>query len=424
MPASPHHPSLAGHLSRAVAQWPEQIAIRHGEKALNWRDWQAHVRALAIALPEDDGPLVAYGDSLHLAGLAFACALKNRPFWPVDGQRPTRPENPPADTALIIRTSGSEGIPKAVCLGGQQLDAAAAAVNDCLDLRPGDLWLHCLPLFHIGGQAILWRCTRVGAGIVLHDRFDVEAIAADLAGKPITHLSLVPAMLARLLDAGITPPASLRVALIGGAALSHALYERAIAAGWPLVASYGMSETAALIAAHRPSDGAWQPGLAGRLLPGHVARIDDAGRICLRGPQIMTRYLDGSGPDGDGWLITGDLGEIDHTGRLTVLGRADDMLVCGGNKIHPLTVEGCLAELPGVRDVAVSSRPDPAWGDRPVAFIVGEVAAADLLEHATRHLPGFACPREIHRLTALPRNAAGKLDRIALRALLAAAAPA
>ncbi len=337
-------------------------------------------------------------------------------------------------TRLLIATSGSSGQPKIVCLGNAQLDHAASAANHCLDLRPGDCWLHCLPLYHIGGQAILWRCARAAASLRLHDGFSVSAIADDLASQAITHLSLVPTMLARLIDAGISPPTSLRVALIGGAALSQALYDRASAAGWPLVPSYGMSESAAMIAAWQASDGPWQAGQVGRLLPGSQASLGRDGRIRLSGQQMMLGYLaggdgdssdtrHGQGFDSDGRYTTGDLGEIAADGRLTVLGRADDLLISGGVNVQPQQVESCLAALPGVRDVAVGGRIDAEWGERVVALVVGEISLHQIRDHVAERLPPAAWPRECHCLAELPRNASGKLDRPAVRRLIAQLGP-
>jgi O-succinylbenzoic acid--CoA ligase len=413
--------SLARHLQRSATEHPHGIAMRSAGRSHSFAEWLAHVEDLAGQIDGAETPVIRAGDSLLLASFAYACSLENRPFFPVDRERLLPTVNQPlADVALIISTSGSAGQPRAVRLGNIQLDAAAAASNQRLPLGPGDLWLNCLPLYHIGGQSILWRCARAGASVLLHEGFNAEAVGRDLATQPVTHISLVPAMLARLLDLG-RPPPPLRVALIGGAALSRPLYERAIAAGWPLYVSYGMSETAAQIATHAPADGPWHEGLAGRPMPGHEIHIGDDGRIRIRGPQIMPGYLDGSGIDADGWLTTGDLGEIDSAGRLTVRGRADDMLISGGRNVHPQEIESCLAACPGVHDIAVTGRPDPVWGDLIVALVVGPVESAALLDHARRHLPSAALPRKIQRIDCLPRNAAGKLERAALRHLAAEA---
>lgn len=421
--SAPH--VLAGYLQRTASATPQAIALRFTEHDYSYAAWLDHVERLAGRIDSAAGPVIGSGDSLQLAGLAAACSLRNRPFFASDRALKEVPlgdsiplpagENLPTDTALIIATSGSEGQPRAVLLGNAQLDAAAAGTNARLGLCAGNLWLNCLPLQHIGGLSILWRCARAGAGVLLHDGFAAEQVAADLAAHPVTHISLVPAMLARLLDLGVRSPASLRVALIGGAALSHQLYDKARAAGWPLFVSYGMSETAALIAVHAPDDGPWHEGLAGRPLPGHELRIGDDGRIAIRGPQVMLSYADGSGVDGAGWLTTGDLGAIDEAGRLSVLGRADDMLISGGCNVHPQEIEACLAACPGVDDVAVTGSPDPVWGDLVVALVVGPVEPGALFEHARQHLPTAAQPRRFQRLDRLPRNATGKLDRPALR---------
>lgn len=410
--------SLAHHLAAAARRRPAALALSYAGQCLTFTELLADAGALGATLAGGAGPLVVSGSSLDLARHACACSLKNRPFWPVDRNRPAHwsGEIPPR-VALVISTSGSEGEPRGVMLSDASLDAAAAAANRHLPLGPGDLWLDCLPLHHIGGLAILWRCARAGAGVLLHDGFAAEAVAADLARQPVTHLSLVPAMLARLLDTGIAPPPGLRHVLIGGAALTQTLFDRASAAGWPLNPSYGMSETAAQIATWTPADGPWREGLVGRPLAGSEIALAADGRIRIRGPQLMLGYLGGGGIHEDGWLTTGDLGNIDAFGRLTVTGRADDMLISGGRNVHPREVESCLAACPGVRDVAVTGLPDPVWGDLIVALVVGDAEPARLRAWSEARLPGPARPRRIVCLPGLPRNAAGKLERAALRHL-------
>lgn len=410
--------SLARHLATAARRRPEALALSCAGQNWTFTELLAEAGALGATLVGGPEPLVVAGSSLDLARHAYACSLENRPFWPVDRNRSIHwtGELPPR-VALVIATSGSEGEPHGVMLSDASLDAAAAAANRHLPLAAGDLWLDCLPLHHIGGLAILWRCARAGAGVLLHDGFNAEAVAADLARQPVTHLSLVPAMLARLLETGATPPPSLRHVMIGGAALSQTLHDRAHAAGWPLNPSYGMSETAAQIATWTPADGPWHEGLVGRPLGRNRIALAADGRIRIHGPQLMAGYLDGGGIDADGWLTTGDLGKIDAAGRLTVTGRADDMLISGGRNVHPLEVESCLAACPGVRDVAVTGVPDPVWGDLIVALVVGDAEPARLRAWSEARLPGPARPRRIVRLPGLPRNAAGKLERASLRRL-------
>ena len=452
--------SLAQHLAALAVRQPAAAALHHGGQTWTFRqlaDWAAAAAPPLVALPQAIVGLAADAPALALA--AVACSAADRALWPLEPNAPAerrrdwaalggaavawldalpaaaapgRHQGFPAPVAadrpaLVIGTSGSEGRPKAVVLSHANLDAAAAAANRCLPLNPGDCWLDCLPLYHVGGLAILWRCWRAGATVLLHDGFNAAAVGRDLASRGVTHLSLVPAMLAALLDRGIAPPASLRGVLVGGAALSRPLYDRAQARGWPLLPTYGMSETAAQVATRTPDAGPWREGDVGHPLPGNRLALDAAGRIRIGGHQVMRGYLPpdlapGLGLD-DGWLTSGDLGRIEPDGRLVVLGRADDMLVSGGRNVHPAEVEAGLAGCPGVDDVAVTGLPDPVWGDTVVALVVGPVSDATLRDWSRTHLPGAARPRRIVRLPALPRNAMGKLERQALRALAAGNPP-
>ncbi|MDD5249774.1 MAG: AMP-binding protein [Rhodocyclaceae bacterium] len=326
------------------------------------------------------------------------------------------------DIALLIATSGSSGRPKAVMLSAGNLRAAALASAACTPLRPGDRWLACLPLFHIGGYSILHRCALAGAEAVLHEGFDAERLWRTLADERITHLSVVPTMLARLLDlAPAPPPATLRHVLVGGAALSPALAERAAEHGWPIQPTYGMSETASQIATLPALPRPWPPGLVGRPLPGIEAALAADGRLRVRGPMVMAGYANprlapGDGLE-DGWFTTNDLAEIRADGQLQILGRADDIIVSGGKKFHPATVENRLAGCPGLGSAGVVGRPDPLWGEIVTVVFSGEVAADALLDWCRQHIAGASRPRAAIRVAALPTLTNGKPDRAALRRL-------
>ncbi len=320
--------------------------------------------------------------------------------------------------ALIIATSGSSGAPRGVRLPWRAVAAAARLSARALDLRRGDAWLACLPLFHVGGAMILYRCLRAGATAVVHEGFSVEAVARDLAARRISHLSLVPPMLARLLDAGVAPAPHLRCVLVGGAALSGALFRRARAAGWPVCPTYGMSETCALATVNlRPGDD-WQEGDAGPPLPGVRIEAGADGRLRIATPARMAGYLGEMGGGGaPAWIVSGDLGAVDARGHVQVLGRADDMLVSAGVNVHPLEVEARLAACPGVREAAVAGLADPLWGDVIACAYEGEAETAALEDWCRAHLPSARRPRRFLRLARLPRLASGKLDRRALPAL-------
>ena len=333
------------------------------------------------------------------------------------------------DVQVMIATSGTTGRPRAVALTGHNLATAVRGSRQCLGLRGQDVWLNTLPLTHIGGFAILLRCLEAGAAMLLHETFAPDRIRRALDQDRVSHISLVPAMLARLLEAGLCAHQASRLhhVLIGGGHLDADLARQARRAGWPLCVTYGMTETASHVCLYPGLDAGWQPGDAGKPLAGvSVTLVGDdnrpttgTGRIQITGPMVMAGYmcnrkLSGTGLT-DSRFTTNDLGYLDKRGHLHILGRADEILVSGGRNIHPREVERLLQACPGVRDVAVTALPDPVWGDRLIACIAGD-AALDAVERWCRDkLPGSLRPREFRKFTALPRDAMGKLLRKELR---------
>ncbi|MBZ0106035.1 MAG: fatty acid--CoA ligase family protein [Sulfuricella denitrificans] len=333
----------------------------------------------------------------------------------------------PGCAELLIATSGSTGEPKQVMLSEASLAAAVQASRSRIPLERGDVWLACLPLQHIGGISIFYRCAEAGAAVLLHQKFDAVRVREDMEHHGVTHVSLVPAMLARLLEAG-PAPAQLKYALIGGGPLSEKLARQAQAAGWPICPTYGMSETASQVATLPALPPDWREGMVGLPLPGIGVEIIDAngqptkgeGRILVRGPGVMTGYANAAQEAGhgliDGGFVSGDRGYFDARGNLVVLGRHDDMLVSGGINIHPALVENLLLACPGVRDVAVTAVNDAVWGDRIAALVVGgDIQAIE--DWCRANLPSAQRPRRFIAVSALPRNAMGKLERQRLPAL-------
>ncbi|WP_338052990.1 class I adenylate-forming enzyme family protein [Rhodoblastus sphagnicola] len=329
--------------------------------------------------------------------------------------------SPPRGPALLIATSGSSGRPKAVVLTGAALAASAQASAKVTPLRPGDRWLACLPLFHIGGFSILARCAFSGAEALLHQGFEPERVFRALVENRATHVSLTPTMLAQLLALEHPAPPALRHVLVGGAALSAELARRAAAAGWPIQPTYGMSETCAQIATLENLPADWKAGRVGRPLDGAEIALHGDGRLKVRGPMLMHGYAnpDFSPGDGlcDGWFVTNDLAEIAPDGALTILGRADETILTGGKKVFPATVENLLAACPGVDFVAVAGRPDPVWGEIVTAVFCGAMSPDDLLTWCRAHITGAFRPRAAVRLKKPPLLANGKPDRLKLREL-------
>jgi O-succinylbenzoic acid--CoA ligase len=312
--------------------------------------------------------------------------------------------------AVVVATSGSTGQPKGVQLTAAALRASAASSMARIGARPGQRWLCCLPGFHVAGLQVLIRSLLAGTEPVLSSRVDADVIRA--AG--CAYVSLVPTQLRRLLDSR-APLDSFDTILLGGAAPGGALLDDARAAGARVVVTYGMSETCG---------GCVYDGLA---LDGVRVRIDSGGLISIAGPVLFSGYrLAGAGPAGDGaagdegWFRTSDLGSLDAAGRLTVRGRADDVINTGGEKVVPGEVEAVLGTIGGVADVVVIGTPDSQWGELVTAVVVPADPAAppelsQLRGHARGRLPGYAAPRRMLLISQIPLLPSGKPDRMALR---------
>ena len=351
-----------------------------------------------------------------------------------------RPTRDLAAPAVIVLTSGTTGRPKGVVLSGAALAASADAWMAVLPPATG--WALPLGLAHVAGLGVLWRAVlqRVPVRILAAtDPFGLLAALRDPAPgtPPLSHVSLVPTQLIRLLDVAAAaggdaaPPPTLRAVPLGGGVVSPALVLRAAAAGWPVVPTYGLSECGSGVTALPAAEAAAAPGTAGYPLPGFELVIDQpdadgVGEIVVRSPSAFSRYLD-EPPRALGEPIrTGDLGRLDAEGRLIVVDRRTDRIVRGGENIDPSEVEVALAEHPAVFEAAVVGLADTTFGQMPVAAIVLHDGAADpgdeaLAAYARAHLAGFKVPVAFARLDALPRTAGGKLRREALRALLTGA---
>ncbi len=358
------------------------------------------------------------------------------------------------DPHCIVFTSGTTGRAKGVLLsyGNHWWSAMGSAMN--LGLHDDDRWLVCLPLFHVGGMAILMRAVIYGIPVVFpaHDRagrgFEPAAIHRAMADERVTLVSIVTVMLQRLLaywEAG-SQPASLRCALLGGGPAPRAVLEDCVARNLPVVQSYGMTETASQVAALAPADALRKLGSAGRPLLTNQIRIvllaADAedrsappgaeGEIWVRGPSVTAGYLPEGGAiasprpavDQAGWLHTGDIGRLDEEGYLYVLDRRADLIISGGENISPAEVEAVLLTHEDILEAAVFGIDDPVWGQRVAAALVLRSGAildeANLDQFCCEKLAGYKIPRQVRVLDALPRNAAGKLLRRQLREAAAA----
>jgi O-succinylbenzoic acid--CoA ligase len=305
----------------------------------------------------------------------------------------------------------------------------ASAVH--LGVDPRDRWLACMPLFHVGGLAILLRGVLYGNTVVVHERFDPAAVNRAFDRDGITCTSLVATMLARILaDRGNrAAPPQLRCVLLGGGPAPESTLERARELGFPIAPTYGLTEAASQVATRAPSDPAAPPGAGLRPLLGTEVRVVDgddrdvadgaAGELLVRGPTVMRGYVDRPAETAEalrgGWLHTGDVAVRASDGSLGILERRSDLILSGGENVYPSEVEAVLLEHPAVAEAAVAAIPDADFGQRPAAWLVFRPGAApegeQLRTFCRSRLAGYKVPVAFHGVADLPRNAAGKLLR-------------
>ena len=318
------------------------------------------------------------------------------------------------EIAVVVPTSGSTGTPKGAMLTGRALTASAEATHRRLG-GPGQ-WLLALAAHHVAGLQVLVRSVVAGtAPVAVPAGFDTPELSSAIAS--MGHRRRYASLVAVQLDKALTDPAAtaalatLDAVLIGGGPMPAGLAERATAAGVSVIRTYGMSETAG---------GCVYDGLA---LDGVRVRTDD-GRVVLGGATLAMGYRNPAVPDPfaePGWFRTDDLGAVDDSGILTILGRVDDAISTGGLTVLPQLVEAALATHPAVADCAVFGVPDDRLGQRVVAAVVvppGRPTPTldELRSHVARTLDSTAAPREFHVLGELPRRGIGKVDRRGLAA--------
>ncbi|SHI21547.1 AMP-binding protein [Ferrimonas marina] len=301
-------------------------------------------------------------------------------LWRFDASQPV----------TLLLTSGSSGHPKAAMHHTLQHLAAAEGSQDQTPLALGDRWLLSLPLYHVGGLAILWRCLGCGATLVLPEHKDP---ALCLASQHPTHLSLVATQLKRLLDQpeGLTLLANLKVLLLGGGAIAPNLLEPLANLPLRALTSYGMTEMGSQIT----TGPANSQGLSGFPLAGRQVRLKED-QIEVRGDcRFLGYYRNGTLTrpfDDDGWFATRDRGQWVGE-QLKVLGRVDNMFVSGGENVQPEAIEAVLNRCDGVEEAVVVAVEDAEFGHLPVAVVRGQWQAEVLNKRVMKKLPRFMRPR-------------------------------
>jgi O-succinylbenzoic acid--CoA ligase len=341
--------------------------------------------------------------------------------------RPVRGAGEMADPSLVLFTSGTTGRPKAARLSYDAIIRAADAANAHLGLTAADGWLCPLPIDHIGGAATVIRAARGGHRLLLCERFDAALVNQLIDEQAVTGLSVVPTQLHRLVEdrAGRPWPARLRCILTGGGPLDAGLIARCTDLGRAPSQTYGLTEACSQVTTLRPDEAADHSGTAGTPLPGVRLRLRIQDREAAPGEIGVIEVGGGTlfrGYERDGeldtlagaWFVTGDLGSRDEAGFLTVHGRRDDLIISGGENVHPTEVEDILAQHPSIAEAAVAGLSDDEWGQVVVAVLVARAERptdAELTAWLSERIAGFKRPRRWRWVEALPRTATGKLRR-------------
>ncbi len=273
--------------------------------------------------------------------------------------------------ATIVFTSGSTGRSKPALHTYRNHYFSAAGSNKNIPVSSDDRWLLSLPLYHVGGLAILFRCLLAGATVVIPHRD--ESLSRAISRYDVTHASLVSTQLRRLLAADLDDIDHLRALLIGGGAVPERLVDEACDRDLPIHPSYGLTEMSSQVTTTPPGASRSELHSSGRPLRYREIKIAPDGEILVRGQTLFAGYLhQGSldrSRDAEGWLHTRDIGRLDDQGCLHVLGRKDNMFISGGENIQPETIETALEQLDSIDRAVVVPVRDEEFGHRPAAFV-------------------------------------------------------
>ncbi len=421
------------------------------------------LRTLVVGGLDDLAGFPEYADAAASNGAGAVAKDGHVPFRSLlanDGAYQAYPiDNPSESIAVLQYTGGTTGLPKGAVLTHANLTAAMSQYLETTRLEPPVLTpgeertLLVLPLFHIYSlSAVMLLCVRLGAEIILHTRFDVEAVAKDLAAKKITLFMGVPTMFTALLaypglaELDLT---SIKFTGSGGAPLPLEVQERfRTVTGSELNEGWGMTETSPS-GTFTPMRGMRKAGSCGIPVPGATIKfasvtdpttyvpLGERGEICIKGPNIMKGYWKNAQATADvmtadGFLRTGDVGYMDADGFVFIVDRIKDMLLCGGYNVYPRNIEEAIYTHPAVAEVSVIGIPDEYRGQSPKAFIALKPGATPF---SLDELKGFLKDKlgkhemigVIEFRDSLPKTAVGKILKTALyeeEAQRRAAAPA
>lgn len=399
--------------NRVVIDWlaradPEAVFLETPERSSTYGEVLEEVTARPVSGVEVVRPGLDFGSAIGLISvMARGSAVVLPPHLPDPG--PVEP----AGAVTVLYTSGTTGPPRGVRLTRANWEAAARASVEHLGHGADDVWLLALPLHHVAGLSILVRSAFAAGRVRMLPRFDPDTFAVALR-EGVTMTSLVPTMLRRLLDSYPGPYDGMRAVLVGGGPIPDGLLERARDAGLPVLPTYGLTETCGQVATLRPGSA---PEKRAHPLPGVEVMIGGDGRIRVRGSMVSPGYLGEPDRSPGEWLVTEDLGSLDPDGALRVAGRADTVIVTGGEKVSPEQVEAALGEVAGVEAALVVGLPSEEWGTELACLYAGPAQISEVAGALREQVPGHMVPKRWLRVDRLPVTPLGKPDRRAGAAL-------
>jgi O-succinylbenzoic acid--CoA ligase len=417
-------------LKDSAAQNPDHVCLVLGDGEVSYGDVYRLVEERASTVRREVAPRsvvsVPVLSDLPSVVEILAVSLAGAVPLPYTDSEPSVDDAMRSSDAILVQTSGSTGRPSIVRISSSNIAASVAASRARHGNTSADRWLACLPLGHVGGLSVLWRTIEIGGSLVLSPFND--ALPALIGRTKPTIASLVPTMLYRLLDRDPELLAAMRLVLVGGAGSSRSLVEDAMRHRVPVAPTYGMTETTSQIATAaviQEGDVPQWPSL-GSLLDGFTISIRSengqeaipgtVGRILVDGPAVSLGYL--GEPDRTGPFETSDLGLVDSLGRLTVVGRSDDVIVSGGENVSLPTVAATIDGFDGVVSAVAVGLADDEWGTVVGVMVEGATDASALELAATSKLAPHERPKRWIVVDRIPTLETGKPDREAVQRAL------
>ena len=316
------------------------------------------------------------------------------------------------DVLSIMFTSGTTGRAKAVKQTYLNHYASAKGCEKRFGYSGDSVWMQINPIFHISGLSIVLRCVIAQCTNVLVERFEEGKILNLLKEEKVTHTSLVPVMLQRLLKSGNDFGPHLQGILLGGAGVTKKVLKEALDGDLPVYNSFGMTETCSQIVSIPHTDPNILNGTVGKALENVELKVDGAGELLVKGENVSPGYLNAEMERADGYFKTGDLARIDEAGYLYILDRRKDLIISGGENIYPKEIEDRVLEVSGVESCVVVKVQDAQWGEAPVLLVQGdEDIKEDILKHLTETLARYKMPRDIHFVDEVIMTSTGKVSR-------------